>query len=44
MCGRLMSTRDRKTDGVKRSRANAPGDQVPGSEVLHREAKRIKLH
>lgn len=35
--------RRRKVQRVKRPGAIAPDDLVPGGEVLHREAKRVKL-
>jgi hypothetical protein len=44
VCGRLRSTRGRKTDGVQRPGAITPGDHVSGSKILHREVKRVKFH
>jgi hypothetical protein len=41
VCGCLRSTCGRKMDGVHWPRAITPCDHIPGSRILHREAKRV---
>lgn len=36
--------RHRWMEGVERPQAIAPGDHVPGTKILHREAKRVKFN
>jgi hypothetical protein len=36
--------RNKKMNGVEQPGAIAPSDHVPGSEILHTEAKRVKFY
>jgi hypothetical protein len=39
-----MSGMQRQAHGVERPQAITLGDHVPGREILHKKAKRVKLH
>ena len=42
--GVRLRARHGQMQGVKRTGAIAPDDHVPGTKILHREAKRVKLN